>query len=517
MVVARLQEQLRHALLACAFAALVLLVPHAAPAADADCCSDLEARIAELEQTVVGKGNRKVNVEMAGAVSRAVLSWDDGQNTDSYVVTNDGEGSKIEITGEAEHFNRANWSAGFHIEINVQGAGSGEVNQVNDDIPKELQIDESQIWMRHRKAGQLTWGFVGGTGENVEDLTEDDLSDTATAGYSGVEDIGGGFFLRRSNLRGVPGLLPVVWGDLIDHLPGIDGPIVRYDTPLYRGFEANATYGLDDEWQLALNWVSEPEEDSEENPELAEAEPAEDAGSYPAQTGLLKIFHISGTVGLFDIRDVPPDQANAAEDLIATGSASEPNSRTVAGSISVLHKPSGISLTGAAARRKFTSSVRFNDDEVGRPSDPWFYYFKAGWQRKFNRLGKTAFYAEYGNFNQFLGRDSDEEAVAALAGIDEDAVCATGRSACLVSGSNATIWGLGVVQFVKSAELQLYTAYRHYRAGRQLEQQPGFRGWLSSAGPIPDGHNRRDHRFLTCPSYQMLSATFTKRDIGRPP
>ena len=312
MVVARLHEQLRHVALACALAAMAVFLPKSAHAADADCCADLEARIAELEKTAVYKGNNKVDVEVAGAVSRAVLSWDDGQNTDSYVVTNDGEGSKIEITGEAEHFNRANWSAGFHIEINVQGAGSGDVNQFDDDVPKELKIDESQIWVRHRKAGQLTWGFVGGTGENIEDLTEDDLSDTATAGYSGVEDIGGGFFLRRSNLRGVPGLLPVVWGDLIDHLPGIDGSIVRYDTPLYRGFEVNATYGNDDEWQLALNWVSEPEEDTEENPELAEAEPMEEnSGAYPAQTGLLKIFHISGSVGLFDIRDVPADEAEA--------------------------------------------------------------------------------------------------------------------------------------------------------------------------------------------------------------
>ena len=174
-------------------------------------------------------------------MSRAVLSGTTGR-IQICVSSNDGEGSKIEITGEAEHFNRANWSAGFHIEINVQGAGSGDVNQFDDNIPRELKIDESQIWLRHRNFGQLTWGFVGGTGENAEDLTEDDLSDTTTAGYSGVEDVGGGFFLRRSNVRGVPGLLPVVWGDLIDHLPGIDGTIARYDTPFYRGFEANATW-----------------------------------------------------------------------------------------------------------------------------------------------------------------------------------------------------------------------------------------------------------------------------------
>ena len=461
MAVARLLRQLGHAALgASVFAVLTGVAPAAAITANAECCGDLEARVAELEAAAVHKGNSKVEIEFGGAVSRALLLWDDQQNTQGYIVTNDGEGSKFEFTGKAEHLDGGNWSAGLHIEVNVQGAGSGDVNQFDDNIPTALEIDESQIWIANKKLGQLSWGFVGGTGENIEDLTESDLSDTSTAGYSGVEDIGGGFFLRQSNVRGTPGLLPVVWGDLIDHLPGIDGAIVRYDTPVHRGFEANATWGQADKWQLALNWASEPEEDAEENPELADVEDKADPKAYPAQTGLLKIFHISGVIGLFEINDHFVD---------------EPDTRTVAGSLSVLHKPTGLSLTGAAARRQFISSVKFNDGEVDRPSDPWFYYLKAGWIRDLNKLGKTAFYAEYGSFNQFLGRDADEETVAAMGGIDEDAVCATARDACLVSGSNARIWGLGVVQFVQKAEMQLYTAYRHYEPDVSLANLRGSR------------------------------------------
>ena len=468
MVAARHFHPLGIAVLrACFFGLLSFLSATASVAADVDCCGDLEARVAELEASVVDKGTRKVKVDMSGAVSRAILFWDDGANSDAYVVTNDGEGSKIEFNGEAERFAGRNWSAGFHIEINVQGAGSGQVNQFNDDIPRKLEIDESQMWISHKKAGQLTWGFVGGTGENIQDLTENDLSDTATAGYSGVEDVGGGFFLRQASARGTSGLLPVKWDDLIDHLPGIDGSIVRYDTPMYRGLEANATWGEDDVWQLALNWVSEPEEDAEETPELAEAEDMEDAKAYPKQSGLLKIFHISGTIGLFDIRDHLHEEGPDVED--------GPDSRTVAGSLSVLHKPSGFSLTAAGARRMFTSSVKLTDGETGRPMDPWYYYLKAGWARHLNKLGKTAFYAEYGSFNQFLGRDADAEQVAALSGIDEAAVCQAARDACLVSGSNAAIWGLGVVQFVTRAELQLYIGYRHYEPDIRLVDLDGTR------------------------------------------
>src|SRR5262245_62389167 len=95
MAVARLQEQLRRAALVCAFAALILLDPRSGFSADTDCCADLEARIAELEAMAVYKGNNKVNVEVAGAVSRAIMSWEDGQNTDYYIDNNEGADLKI--------------------------------------------------------------------------------------------------------------------------------------------------------------------------------------------------------------------------------------------------------------------------------------------------------------------------------------------------------------------------------------------------------------------------------------
>jgi hypothetical protein len=51
-----------------------------------DCCADLEERIADLEATTVRKGNSKIEMSIGGTVSHAALSWDDGQNTDSYIV-----------------------------------------------------------------------------------------------------------------------------------------------------------------------------------------------------------------------------------------------------------------------------------------------------------------------------------------------------------------------------------------------------------------------------------------------
>jgi hypothetical protein len=69
-----------------------------------DCCADLEQRVAELEATTVRRGNRKLEMDIGGTVSHAALSWDDGQNTDTYIVGNDNDGTSFEIAGEGrEH------------------------------------------------------------------------------------------------------------------------------------------------------------------------------------------------------------------------------------------------------------------------------------------------------------------------------------------------------------------------------------------------------------------------------
>ena len=71
----------------------LLIVGLAMPAQAADfggeCCADLEERIAELEATTARKGNRKVSLEVSGQVNEAIMFWDDGFESNAYVVGND--------------------------------------------------------------------------------------------------------------------------------------------------------------------------------------------------------------------------------------------------------------------------------------------------------------------------------------------------------------------------------------------------------------------------------------------
>ena len=45
------------------------------------CCADLEERVAELEATTARKGNRVVSLQVYGQVNKALLIWDDGEDS----------------------------------------------------------------------------------------------------------------------------------------------------------------------------------------------------------------------------------------------------------------------------------------------------------------------------------------------------------------------------------------------------------------------------------------------------
>jgi len=410
--------------------------------------------VAELEATAARKGHRKVELTIAGTVSHGLLHWDDEESSDTYIVGDDNDGTSFEFTGEAEKIGGSDWSAGFVLEIGVLAAQSSEVSQIDDIATQALEINESHIWIRHERLGQISWGQVGGSAR-VDDATEMDLSESKVASFSGVEDIGGGFFLRRANGSGLDGLTSVSWGDLIDHLPGVDGKVVRYDTPLIAGVTGWAEWGEDDVWEVVLSHDSEPETNGGNGDDNGKGENGANGGKV-TPAGPFKDLRLAAAVSYHGM----------------TGDPDLPDNRAVSGSVSLLHKPTGLNLTLAAGHREFTEAVELNDGTAGRPQDATFYYLKAGLLLDIAAAGKSAFYTEYGKWRDFLGRDADAEAVGGLAGIDEGDVCNPGE-ACLVSGSEATIWGFGVVQHIDNADMQIFLGYRHYEADVDLADVSG--------------------------------------------
>ncbi|HEY7644391.1 MAG TPA: porin, partial [Hyphomicrobiales bacterium] len=118
------------------FAAACLgLAANTAYAADlgGGCCGDLEERISELEATAARKGNRTVSLTVTGQVSRAIMIWDDGTDSDAYVVDNAINTSRFGLEGKA--LIRPGLTAGYVMQIDINDSLSSVVSQFDPPGP----------------------------------------------------------------------------------------------------------------------------------------------------------------------------------------------------------------------------------------------------------------------------------------------------------------------------------------------------------------------------------------------
>ncbi|MEW5964078.1 MAG: hypothetical protein AB1749_11000 [Pseudomonadota bacterium] len=388
-----------------------------------DCCADLEERVAELEATTARKGNRKVSLTVAGQVNQAVLLWDDGHERNAYVVGNKNDQSNFSFTGEAEI--SKDLKAGYAMTIRLRDTVSDEVSQDDDDSTFGFVLWESYWFLESERLGKLS---VGQTSRVSDTAPENDLSESGLPGYAGVQDMGGGFFLRRTD----GALAALAWGDLYNHFNGDTANVVRYDTPAFAGLVLSASYGEDDIWDVGAKYEGE-------------------GGG----------FKIAASIAYTEVTD-----ENGLD-----GGGDLPNS-TVVGSIAILHESSGLNALVAAGNRSFDAAVVDADGTIRTPGDASFIYAKLGWLAKLNNLGPTAFYGEWGRFQDYVSAGIDPAGVASVAsgGVQS---CAVAGVACRITGNEAEVWGLGVVQHIEAAEMQIYLGYRHHEADFDLVDGAG--------------------------------------------
>ena len=62
----------------------------------------------------------------------------------------------------------------------------------------------------------------------------------------------------------------------------------------------------------------------------------------------------------------------------------------------------------------------------------------------------------------------------AVASVASGGICMTPGS-CRISGSEAEVWGLGIVQWIEPAAMQIYLGYRHFEADVSLVDANGAR------------------------------------------
>jgi hypothetical protein len=109
----------------------------------------------------------------------------------------------------------------------------------------------------------------------------------------------------------------------------------------------------------------------------------------------------------------------------------------LAGSVSVMHAPTGLYGAFAAGRRDWESSVN-----RATLQDPSYWYAQGGVERKFLPFGTTTIYGEYGLYKSFEVENRTYIPGQGLVRKD--------------SNSEATRVGFGVVQKIDSAAMDIY-------------------------------------------------------------
>lgn len=408
---------------------LGLSAPASAADLGGDCCADLEERIAELEATTARKGNRKVKLTVYGKVNQAVMWWDDGEEQNAYVVTNDSSRTRFGFKGGAKI--TEDLSANFRLEVGIRTANSKRDNQV--DPVGAFGFDVRHAWWNIKSK---TWGTiqVGHTPTASQDVTEINLAGTGSVGkYSDPEDSGGGFFLRTGNAPipfdadGDP--IGTQWRRLITRSGDSPGEgdrrqAIYYISPAIAGFYAKAAWGGDDFWDAGIWYENE-----------FGSLKVEAGIAYGQQNDRDDDFTLNGC----PVRDEAPSFDAKCQQL--------------GGSISILDKNSGL-YGNFAAGQMWDDSAAYLD--VANPAlvddTYWFYALEAGIQQKWNHLGKTTLFGQYYHYE---GGNIDQT-------VDElDPINPLGEDA-FIAGSEVQYWGIGAMQKIDAAAMKLYVLYRHF-------------------------------------------------------
>ena len=229
-----------------------------AHAADGDCCLDLEARLAELEAAGAHKGNHKVSLTITGYVTKQIMFWDDGVESNAYISDiGPTQATNFRLTGEAAI--AAGWKAGYMVRIQDLSDNPMGLSQTTAHVDLGLNTQMANWYVASKQLGKLSVGKNALAAKSAAMFT--DLSGTQVIANYVLFD-GGGFFLRDGDA-----LLGLRWGDLGycysqarpwgGDCDGIVMTGVRYDSPTFAGFSMSASWGVDDDWEVAGRYAGE--------------------------------------------------------------------------------------------------------------------------------------------------------------------------------------------------------------------------------------------------------------------
>lgn len=434
-----------------------------------DCCADLEERVAELEATTVRKGNRKVSLTVSGWVAEQVMWWDDGVESNAYVVgTGATLASHFKLTGQASI--APGYQAGYVIHVETQSADPFAVTQSNDDATlfPGVSLLQSYWFLNSDRLGKLSVGKLSHASDNAAILV-DGSGSLVPANWLMIEGSSFGMRVDKIGLSGFGSASAggfntnIGWGAGIAHCQHISAGIgadcngiplnaVRYDSPVFNGFSVSASWGEDDFWDVAGRYAGEFN-GVKVALSAAYSHQSEEAGSSIGG----EYFNVLGI-------DITTNNLRQDSGYLQLGGY-------------IHHVPTGLFVYGAYGKEmndavNATTLTIYNPQNPsqstdlgtgfsrGHDNDHW--YIKAGLRRKWSPLGHTVLYGEYGRYNDMYHPALDMIPVLASS---------FQRDARVDISSEMTSWGLGAVQEIDAAAMSLWLTYRNYSGELNVHMQ----------------------------------------------
>jgi Gram-negative porin len=369
-----------------------------------DCCADLEERVAELEATTARKGNRRMSLTVSGQVTRSILYWNDGDNDDVYAgLDNHNQSTRFTFSGSARI--SPNVTAGFEFMTEwAVGARTSSVDQLSPDgSGSGFLAGDATLAVR-----TANWwledkhlGRVTVGRLNVGGpVGTIDLGGISTVAHFSPGLVGGGFFVTGiGGARLAQVIGPTYGGDRIEG--------IRWDSPNWGGFVLQGTWGEDEVWAASLRY----------------------AGEFAG-------FRVAAGIG-YEAQDESSTQA------IQLDNGARNIDHEWSGSLALMHVPSGLFAQGHYAMSEFLNG------EEGT-----FWMVQAGITKNWFGLGNTSFYGEYGEAEDYIKSGTASTAIgapgfAATVGLPD-------------ASSEVTFFGLGVVQQIDAAAMEVYLGWRRF-------------------------------------------------------
>jgi hypothetical protein len=307
----------------------------------------------KIEKTFASGGT----LRFYGQVNKGVLTFDDGQETESYgLIDNDNSNTRFGLTYTQDFGDR--WTYLGTIEVAYAPFSTSNTSILQPSpASSAYEFTNANIRKIDNKFAHPDYGtFYIGQGDMASNNTaEVDLSGTAVISYSSVADSAGAQLLRQTD--GV--LSDIEIKDAFTNYDGLSRKVrIRYDSPSWSGFGLRTSYGRD--------LLSDDEDVREQD--------------------------------LYDIAAVYEGEFNDYKVAAQTAYSWKGSDITIFdASGSILHVPTGFNVTAAAGTQD-------NSDVSGS-----YGYVKLGWQGDLVSWGKTAFSIDYYSGSDIVAEGSDSE------------------------------------------------------------------------------------------------------------